>query len=96
MPTHLRASLASPMRPRRDQRVSNRTPRSAAGASLITVAMLSDMLKRDRERWGMTEAQAARRFRLSIRAYREIESGERFLDFAIYDAICKLSRVEVR
>jgi hypothetical protein len=30
--------------------------------------MFTDMLKRDRERWGMSEAQAARRFGLSPRA----------------------------
>jgi hypothetical protein len=53
------------------------------------MAMLTDMLRRDRERWGMTEAEAARRFRVSLRAYREIEAGERMLDFATYDAICK-------
>jgi transcriptional regulator with XRE-family HTH domain len=52
--------------------------------------MFTDMLKRDRERWGMSEAQAARRFGVTLRAYREIEAGERFLEFDTYDAICKL------
>jgi transcriptional regulator with XRE-family HTH domain len=52
--------------------------------------MFTDMLRRDRERWGMTEAQTARRFRVSLRDYREIEAGERDPDFATYDAICKL------
>ncbi len=52
--------------------------------------MLTDMLKRDRERWGMSEHQAARRFRVSVTAYRQIEAGERSPDFATYSAICEL------
>ena len=55
--------------------------------------MFTDIVKRDRERWGMSEAQAARRFLVSVSAYREIEAGERFLEFDTYDAICKLFRV---
>ncbi len=49
----------------------------------------TEMLKWDRKRSGMSEAQAVRRFRVSVHTYREIEAGERFLDFATYDAICK-------
>ncbi len=40
----------------------------------------------------MAEAQAARRFRLNLRACREIETGERFLDFDTHDVVCKLFR----
>ena len=46
--------------------------------------MFTQMLKRDRKRWGMTEAQAAFRFRVSRRDHREIEAGTGFLDFAAY------------
>jgi DNA-binding XRE family transcriptional regulator len=52
--------------------------------------MLTDILRRDRQRWGMSEAEAARRFGISLHVYREIEAGTRFLDFTTYDAICKL------
>jgi len=38
----------------------------------------------------MSEAQAARRFGVSVHAYREIEAGTRFLDFDTYNEICKL------
>jgi Helix-turn-helix domain len=52
--------------------------------------MFVKMLLRDRVRWGRIGAQAARRIGLSLGAYRQIEAGERLLDFATYDAICKL------
>jgi DNA-binding XRE family transcriptional regulator len=51
--------------------------------------MFTDMLKRDRERWGMTEAQAARRFGLSLRTYRGIEAGEELFDFDAHSAMCE-------
>jgi hypothetical protein len=38
----------------------------------------------------MTEAEAGRRIAVSLTTYREIEARERMLDFATYDAICKL------
>jgi hypothetical protein len=39
------------------------------------------MLRRDRERWGMRECQAAWRFGVSVREYRELEAGESFPTF---------------
>jgi DNA-binding XRE family transcriptional regulator len=53
--------------------------------------MLGDLLKRDRERWGMTQGQAARRFGLSLPTYRKVESGaEKLFDFDAYSAIAEL------
>jgi predicted transcriptional regulator len=49
--------------------------------------MLTDMLKRDRERWGMSEAQAARCFRVSSATYRRVEAGEEFPSREMYGSI---------
>ncbi|TMK37406.1 MAG: helix-turn-helix transcriptional regulator [Actinobacteria bacterium] len=49
-----------------------------------------EMLRRDRERWGMRECQAAWRFGLSVREYRELEAGERWPDSVTWDRICEL------
>ena len=54
------------------------------------VAAFPDMLRRDRERWGMRECQAAWRFGISVREYRELEAGERSPTFETWDRICKL------
>jgi DNA-binding XRE family transcriptional regulator len=59
-------------------------------ATLVLVAMLTDMLRRDRERWGVSEAKAARRFGISLRTYRGIEAGEELFDFDAYSAMCRL------
>jgi Helix-turn-helix domain len=54
------------------------------------VATFPDMLRRDRERWGMRECQAAWRVGVSVREYRELEAGERWPDYVTWDRICKL------
>jgi DNA-binding XRE family transcriptional regulator len=48
------------------------------------------MLRRDRERWGMRECQAAWRFGVSVREYRELETGTHSPSFETWDRICKL------
>jgi DNA-binding XRE family transcriptional regulator len=53
-------------------------------------SMFVEMLLGDRERWGLTQAQAARRFGLSLRTYREIEAGEELFDYDAYSAMCEL------
>ena len=54
------------------------------------MAAFPDMLRRDRERWGMRECQAAWRFGVTVRKYRELEAGERFPDLDTWDRISKL------
>jgi hypothetical protein len=49
-----------------------------------------DVLRRDRERWGMRECYAAWRFGVNVREYRELEAGDRMPDFETWDRICKL------
>jgi hypothetical protein len=39
---------------------------------------------------GMRECQAAWRFGVSVREYRELEAGKRAPTFEIWDRICKL------
>jgi hypothetical protein len=41
------------------------------------MAAFPDMLRRDRERWGLREAEAALRFDVSVREYRELLGGTR-------------------
>jgi transcriptional regulator with XRE-family HTH domain len=48
------------------------------------------MLRRDRERWGMRVAEAAGRFGVSVREYRELEAGKRYPTFDTWHRICKL------
>jgi hypothetical protein len=48
------------------------------------------MLRRDRERWGMRECQAARRIGVSVREYRELEAGTRSPTFETWDRIYEL------
>ncbi len=57
---------------------------------LPSVAAFPDMLRRDRERWGMGESQAAWRFGVSRPEYRELEAGTRLPTFETWDRICKL------
>ena len=69
-------------------RTRRRTDSEAVGrlspprSRLSRVAAFPDMLRRDRERWGMRGCQAARRFGVTIREYRELEAGERKLAHA--------------
>ena len=48
------------------------------------------MLRRDRERWAMRECQAAWRFGVSVREYRELEASTRSPSFETWDRMCKL------
>jgi hypothetical protein len=50
-------------------------------ATLAGVTMSGDMLKRDRERWGLSVSQAAWRFGVSPAIYRELEAGKRLPSF---------------
>ncbi len=52
--------------------------------------MFGDMLRRDRERWGFSVAQAAWRFGVTPSEYREIEAGERWPSFDTYDRTAKM------
>ncbi|MDP9331203.1 MAG: helix-turn-helix domain-containing protein [Actinomycetota bacterium] len=52
--------------------------------------MFAAMLRRDRERWGLTIAQAAWRLGVRSSEYRELEAGTRWPSFDTYDRICKL------
>lgn len=52
--------------------------------------MLPTMLANDRRRAGWSVARAAHELGVSIRAYREIEAGERSPSWETWDAICKL------
>ena len=52
--------------------------------------MLAKMLEDDRRRAGWSEAQAAQRLGVSVRAYRELEAGVRSPSFETWDRICKL------
>jgi transcriptional regulator with XRE-family HTH domain len=52
--------------------------------------MFGDMLRRDRERWGLSIAQAAGRFGMRVPELRDLEAGTRWPSFDTYDRICKL------
>jgi predicted transcriptional regulator len=52
--------------------------------------MFSDMLRQDRERWGLSVGQAAWRFGVKPAEYRELEAGTRSPSFEVYDRVCKL------
>jgi transcriptional regulator with XRE-family HTH domain len=54
------------------------------------MTMFGDMLRRDRERWGLSIAQAAGRFGVKPSEYREIESGTHWPNFDTYDRIANL------
>jgi len=57
---------------------------------LLSMAAFPEMLRRDRERWGMRECQAAWRFGASLPEYRELEAGTRSPTFETWGRICKL------
>ena len=48
------------------------------------------MLRRDRKRWGLRECRVAWLFDVSVREYRELESGERDPDWETYRRISAL------
>jgi hypothetical protein len=54
------------------------------------MASFHDVLRREREQWGMRMAEAAWRFGVTVREYRELEAGERWPTFETWDRICKL------
>jgi len=54
------------------------------------VAAFPDMLRRDRERWGLRECRAAWCFAVSVREYREIEAGDREPSLGTYGRIAEL------
>jgi transcriptional regulator with XRE-family HTH domain len=49
--------------------------------------MFSDLLRADRERYGLTVEQAARRLRVSPVVYRKLEAGSGRPEWATYDRI---------
>jgi hypothetical protein len=53
------------------------------------MAMLPDMLRRDRERWGMSVGEAGWRLGITRREYVAIEDGERLPNADQYEAICE-------
>ena len=55
----------------------------------MAVAMLSDMLRRDRERWGMSVGEAGWRLRITRREFVAIEDGEKPPTSIQYEAICE-------
>jgi hypothetical protein len=56
------------------------------------MAAIADMLRRDREPWGMRVPEDATRFGVSVREYRELNVGDRSPTFETWDRICKLYR----
>jgi predicted transcriptional regulator len=52
--------------------------------------MVSDMLRRDRERFGFSIGQAAWRLGVSPAEYRRLEAGTCWPSFETWDRICKL------
>ena len=54
------------------------------------MAMLPTMLEEDRMRAGWSVGQAAWRLGITVRAFREIEAGERVPSWETWDRICKL------
>lgn len=57
---------------------------------MTTLAAFPKMLERDRQRSGFTVGQVAWRFGVSVREYRELETGKRVPSFETWDRICKL------
>jgi transcriptional regulator with XRE-family HTH domain len=49
--------------------------------------MFSDLLRQDRERFGLSVDEAARRLGVTPSAYRELEAGERWPSWETYDRI---------
>ena len=54
-----------------------------------SMAMLPSMLEQDRTRAGWSGRQAAWRLGVSVRAYRELETGDRSPTFETWDRTCK-------
>jgi len=54
------------------------------------MAMFATILKRDRIRNGMTEAQLARRLGVSVADYRAVEAGDKPATLAMYSRTVKL------
>jgi transcriptional regulator with XRE-family HTH domain len=54
------------------------------------MTMFTHMLERDRKRSGFSVGQVAWRLGVRVSEYRELEAGERWPSFDIYDRICKL------
>jgi transcriptional regulator with XRE-family HTH domain len=52
-------------------------------------AMLGTMLKRSREREGLSEHRTAALLGVSVSMYRRIESGQESPTWEVWDAICK-------
>lgn len=52
------------------------------------MASYSSMLRRDRERWGLSVARASWLFGVSVREYRDLERGTRSPTFDTYSRIC--------
>jgi predicted transcriptional regulator len=52
--------------------------------------MFAQMLKRDRERWGLRVARASWLFGVTVREYRELEAGTAKPSFDTYMAIAEL------
>ena len=51
--------------------------------------MFSDLLRQDREWWGLSVEEAGRRLRVSLGRYRQLEAGEAWSDWVTYDRICR-------
>jgi predicted transcriptional regulator len=54
------------------------------------MTMFSDMLQRDRDRWGLRLARAAWLLGVSVAELRELEASTRWPNFDTYDRICTL------
>jgi transcriptional regulator with XRE-family HTH domain len=52
--------------------------------------MFSDLLRRDRERSGLSVARAARQVGVTPAAYRRLEEEAAWPSFEVYDRICDL------
>jgi DNA-binding XRE family transcriptional regulator len=53
------------------------------------MTMLSDLLTKDRARWGFTVGQVAWRVGVTPREYRELEAGERVPSWDAYDQMAE-------
>jgi transcriptional regulator with XRE-family HTH domain len=51
--------------------------------------MFSDLLRRDRERAGLSVEQAARLLRVAPAGYRSLEAGDRWPSWETYDRIAE-------
>jgi transcriptional regulator with XRE-family HTH domain len=51
--------------------------------------MFADLLRADRERFGLSTGQAASRIGISPAEYRRLEAGDRWPSWEAYDRICR-------